>query len=189
MELREHVPSPNLAQSTFQAIAIHDPPPVLRHDDPQPAIRNGGRRQEDIHVLRPLALPPLKECADLIGAADANEPGKTFPPVRHREGYLLPTFTTSRCRPFLRRRDSVMRPARVFILARNPCLLTRFRLRGLYVGFIRDRPSHRSSSFRNELGKIAPPVKNSQRPRLPTAKTPVRGLVPPAVIDFSTSRF
>ncbi len=189
MELREHAPPANLAQSAFQAIPIHDPPPVLRHDDAQPTKRNGGRQQEDIHVLRPLALPPLKECADLIGAADSNEPGKTFPPLRHREGYLPPTVTTSRCRPFLRRRDRVMRPARVFILARNPCLLTRFRLRGLYVGFIRDRPIHGSCSFRNELGKIAPPVKNSQRLSLPAAEMPVGSHVPPVLIDFSTSRF
>ena len=189
MELREHVPSSDLAQSALQTIPGHDPPPVLGHDDSQPAKRNGGRRQEDIHVLRPLALPPLKECADLIGAADASEPGKTLPPLRHRPGYLLPTVTTSRCRPFLRRRDRVMRPARVFILARNPCLLTRFRLRGLYVGFIRDRPIHGKSSFRNELGKIALCVKISQRQPLLSVESPVRSLVPPVVIDFSTARF
>jgi len=55
---------------------------------------------------------------------------------------LLPGATTRRARPFLRRRERVARPPRVLIRSRNPCLLTRLRLRGLYVGFIRGCPIH-----------------------------------------------
>jgi hypothetical protein len=55
----------------------------------------------------------------------------------------------------------------VFILARNPCLLTRLRLRGLYVGFIPGCPIDGKSSSRNELEKIAacPEKRQRWRPR------------------------
>jgi hypothetical protein len=43
-------------------------------------------------------------------------------------------WTVRRLRPFLRRRDSTARPQRVFMRCRNPCLRTRLRLRGRYVG-------------------------------------------------------
>lgn len=85
---------------------------------------------------------------------DAGDARKALPGPRVGSGYLLPTDTMRRARPFLRRRERVARPPRVFIRARNPCLLTRFRLRGLYVGFIPDSPIHESSSFRKELKKI-----------------------------------
>ena len=45
--------------------------------------------------------------------------------------YLDPMLTTSRRRPRFRRRFNAFRPAFVLIRARNPCLLIRFRLRGL----------------------------------------------------------
>lgn len=38
--------------------------------------------------------------------------------------------------------------------ARNPCLLTRFRLRGLYVGFIPSGPIHFVHAIEGELDKI-----------------------------------
>lgn len=56
-----------------------------------------------------------------------------------RIAYLEPTLTVSLLRPRRRRRTRVLRPPGVFIRARNPCLFTRFRFRGLYVGFI---PGH-----------------------------------------------
>jgi hypothetical protein len=43
-------------------------------------------------------------------------------------------WTVRRLRPFLRRLDSTARPHRVFMRCRNPCLFTRLRLRGRYVG-------------------------------------------------------
>ena len=90
--------------------------------------------------------------------------GKTLPGPRLGDAYLLPTVTTRRARPLFRRRERVARPPRVFILARNPCLLTRLRLRGLYVGFIPDSPIHGRSSFQVELGKIAVHREFRQRP-------------------------
>lgn len=42
--------------------------------------------------------------------------------------------TDRRLRPFLRRRLKTARPQRVRMRARNPCFLTRLRLRGRYVG-------------------------------------------------------
>lgn len=50
---------------------------------------------------------------------------------------FAPTLTERRRRPRRRRRAKALRPPRVLIRARNPCLFTRFRFRGLYVGFIR----------------------------------------------------
>ena len=60
---------------------------------------------------------------------------------------FAPTLTESWLRPRLRRRASVLRPPRVFIRARNPCLFTRLRLRGLYVGFIRLPLSTRTTPY------------------------------------------
>ena len=63
------------------------------------------------------------------------------PRVRHvKSAYLEPTDTTSRRRPFRRRRVSVFRPARVLMRARKPCLFFRFRFRGLYVGIMAGGP-------------------------------------------------
>ena len=144
LRLREDEPSSYLPDPPLQPVPLNDAPPVLRDDDTQPGKRNGGRREEDVYQPRPLALPPLKDCADLIGVADADPSRETFTRSGRRSVYLLPTTTARRARPFFRRRERVARPPRVFILARNPCLLTRLRLRGLYVGFIRDSPIHGS---------------------------------------------
>lgn len=61
--------------------------------------------------------------------------------VRHVDSaYLEPTDTTSCRRPFWRRRVRVIRPPRVFMRARKPCLFFRFRLWGLYVGIMVGSP-------------------------------------------------
>ena len=59
-----------------------------------------------------------------------------------------------RARPRRLRRLSAFRPPVVFMRARNPCLFTRLRLRGLYVGFISGSPIHGKASLRVEPGKI-----------------------------------
>ena len=62
-----------------------------------------------------------------------------------------------RARPCRLRRFSVLRPPFVFMRARNPCLFTRLRLRGLYVGFISGSPIHGSArpwKAQNELDKM-----------------------------------
>jgi hypothetical protein len=56
-----------------------------------------------------------------------------------------------------------LRPPSVFMRSRNPCLFTRLRLRGLYVGFIPASPVHGFAAFRIELGKIAGGSENRQR--------------------------
>jgi hypothetical protein len=60
-------------------------------------------------------------------------PSGATPPRRGAptERYFEPTFTVSRLRPCRRRRFSASRPPRVFILARKPCLFSRFRFLGL----------------------------------------------------------
>jgi len=71
----------------------------------------------------------------LLGAA-----GLPAPPRAPYRGFFDPMRTTSARRPCRRRRLRVSRPALVFMRARKPCLFTRLRLRGLYVGFISSVP-------------------------------------------------
>ena len=58
------------------------------------------------------------------------------PHLERYRPFLDPIRTTSAARPRRRRRLSVARPALVLMRARKPCLLIRFRFRGLYVGFM-----------------------------------------------------
>ena len=72
-------------------------------------------------------------------------PRQTLPPRKPLGRRQLPpcfegTEIVSRCRPFFRRRARVARPQRVAIRVRNPCRLTRLRLRGRYDGCI--NPQH-----------------------------------------------
>jgi hypothetical protein len=75
---------------------------------------------------------PAAACFPAAGELRAAREAGTarVPLVRYRLRFLDGMRTVRRLRPFLRRRDSVARPQTVFIRARNPCLLTRFRLRG-----------------------------------------------------------
>lgn len=54
--------------------------------------------------------------------------------VTGSRAYFDPTLTARRFRPRRRRAFSTLRPPRVFMRARKPCLFRRFRFRGLYVG-------------------------------------------------------
>jgi len=70
------------------------------------------------------------------------------------------SLTVSLCRPFLRRRLSTLRPPRVAIRARNPCLFRRFRLCGWYVRFIPSYPLFRKKQRNCKsrmLGQIVVP--------------------------------
>lgn len=136
IQLRQQLPPCDLAKPSLHQIAVHHPLAVLRHDGPEPRTRSGGSRVEDVEVLRPPALPPPQQRFDLRAACDPRVPGETLTPGSRLGVYFPPTFTVSLARPRRRRRLSVLRPPFVFIRARNPCLLTRLRLRGLYVGFI-----------------------------------------------------
>jgi len=79
-----------------------------------------------------------------VGSSAFPLPASLFSLSRSGPGYFRPNFdpirTVRRFRPFLRLRFSVFRPPFFFIRARKPCLFFRFRLRGLYVGFMGDHP-------------------------------------------------
>ena len=131
---------------------------MLGDHQPPATTRDGGSRKEDVQVVRPLPLPPSQESSDLCALPDPTGPRKPEslwhpslaptprlasrratpgPPVMHRRGnYLEPMVTERVFRPRRRRRLRVLRPPRVFMRARNPCLLLRLRFRGRYVGFI-----------------------------------------------------
>lgn len=136
VEPRQHVPPADLPQPSLDQVTIDDPVAVLRNDSPEPGTRSGGRREEDVKIRRPPALPPLEQRLDIGAARDARLPRKRLSPGPRCAAYFPPTFTTSLARPRRRRRLSALHPPFVFMRARNPCLLTRFRLRGLYVGFM-----------------------------------------------------
>ena len=140
---RQHFESPDLTQPTPQTVAIHDGVPVLGHDHPEACTRSGGSREEDVEFGRPPSLPPPQQAPDFAGAPNSSQGRKAYFGWRPRLGggyavYFEPTSTTSLRRPFLRRLDSVLRPARVLIRARNPWVFFLFRFRGLYVGFMRN---------------------------------------------------
>jgi hypothetical protein len=91
---------------------------------------------------RPAPLPPSEDRPDLRATRDPlrtrqpPSPSSWMGRRRHlAPAYcFLPTTTTRRFRPCLRRRFRILRPAFVAIRARNPCLFFRFRLCGRYVG-------------------------------------------------------
>ena len=155
VETGENPPAPDLPKPPLQEISLDNPMAMLRNDESEPGTRSGGSREEDVHVSRPLALPPLQQLADLRTASNAGAPREPLDPVGWVAGYLPPTCTTICVRPRRRRRFSVFRPPTVFMRARNPCLFTRLRLRGLYVGFITASPIHGCTTFEDELEKIA----------------------------------
>src|SRR5690606_29998923 len=129
-------------EATFDPVPSGGRSLVARHDHAHPGISHGGRGVQDVQVGRPAPLPPLKQRTDLLATRDPPRARQPLPPtlIARRcchlppEFYFEPTATTSRLRPFFRRRLSTSRPARVLIRARNPCLLRRFRFRGRYVG-------------------------------------------------------
>jgi hypothetical protein len=105
--------------------------------------------------------------------------------ARRGRGYcfpcLPPMVTTRRLRPRLRRAFRTLRPPRVAMRARNPCLLIRLRLRGRYVGFIGAIPGtsiHSKAQTAEYIGR----AQNRQRSRDPP---PFRADSAP--LDFSTT--
>jgi hypothetical protein len=73
---------------------------------------------------------------------------QALPAIRRNRRYFPPIVTTKRARPRLRRRFSTFRPALVFMRERKPCLFTRLRFRGRYVGIMMNSPTHLYWSFR-----------------------------------------
>ncbi len=113
---------------------------VLRDDDTEPGVIHGGVGDEHIEIAGPFLFPARKNAPDVGAEPNANFSWIALTPAPAVRGYLPPTCTTIRVRPRFRRRFNVFRPPALFIRARNPCLFTRLRLRGLYVGFIDRQP-------------------------------------------------
>jgi hypothetical protein len=146
---------------------------IFRYDETEAGLlKILSGREKDVEVRRLSPSAPPEEVADVPRLADPARPGQTLAGRRFRRlrtvarvparvrihliyfAYFDPVTTTRRCRPLRRRRASVFRPALVLMRSRNPCLLMRFRFRGLYVGFILWRPSDRSSLPAFEQSKI-----------------------------------
>src|SRR5690606_37693726 len=97
LERWKDVPPADLAQPALQPVPLDDPPPVLRHHEPEPGTRSGGSADEDVQIPRPLALPPLQQRADLGPARHACVPRQALAPRRRGAGpYLPPILTVSR---------------------------------------------------------------------------------------------
>lgn len=116
---------------------------MLRHNQAQAQPLVSGRQKEDVQMRRLLPLPLPEEGPDVPGPGHPTRRRQSEPARRPRPragqnpgSYLEPTLTTSRRRPFWRRRFRVFRPPLVCMRARNPCLFFRFRFRGLYVGIM-----------------------------------------------------
>ncbi len=147
LQPRQQFTSRDLPQTPLQTIAVDDSMAMLRHHHAEPRIQKGGSGEDDVQMTRLRAFPPREQPPDVGTRSDPDGPGKSRDRTdRTRLGsrgapavhpsYLEPIFTVSLARPFLRRALSTARPLRVFIRARKPCLLTRLRLRGRYVGFM-----------------------------------------------------
>ena len=95
-----------------------------------------------LHPGGVLIVELIEKITDLGATANTSIPREALAAALPTGLYFPPTFTTICARPLFRRRLSALRPPAVFMRARNPCLLTRFRFRGLYVGFITASPSH-----------------------------------------------
>lgn len=120
---------------------------MFRHHEPKALPPVSGRQKEDVQMRRLLPLPFPEKRPDFPGPGHPTRRRQSEsarrPRCRVRQNqrpYLEPTLTTSRRRPFWRRRFRVLRPPFVFIRARNPCLFFLFRFRGLYVGIMISHP-------------------------------------------------
>jgi hypothetical protein len=74
-----HLPS-DVTETSLHEISIHNAMAMLRHDESEPGMRNGGSCEEDVQVLRPLSLPPLKQSTDLGTKSNARLAPETLAP-------------------------------------------------------------------------------------------------------------
>lgn len=128
--------APEFSKSAPQTIAGHRGGLELRNDQSHPWLARLVVRPQHIEMLEPPPPSPLLHPAQVCRKG---KPALVRPALSYRQ--RPPCFVGSemvkRFRPFLRRRESTSRPQRSAIRARNPCRLTRLRLRGRYVGCIR----------------------------------------------------
>lgn len=147
----------DLAEPPLQHITVDDPAAMLRHDYSESGPRGPRGRHVHIEARRALSLPLREQSTNLGAAVDPGPAGQALRSVGLGAYGFPAIFTAIRARPCRLRRLSVARPPFVAMRARNPCLFTRLRLRGLYVGFISGSPVHGSArpcEAKEELGKI-----------------------------------
>ena len=121
--------APQLPESAPQPIASHCRRSILRDNESHAWVVQGVWVPDHLERLRTIAAALLQCSPDV---ANPRQPaGSREPPRRRQEPPCFDGIeTVSRFLPFLRRRDKMARPQRVAMRARNPCLLTRRRLRG-----------------------------------------------------------
>lgn len=130
-----HVGAPDFLEPAPQTITGHRRVMELGNDKPHPGEARGTVGPDQLEMGAPAARPGA-EYPTNIGCPP--EPPGTIEPLSRRQypPCLEGSDTVNFRRPFLRRRDRMARPQRVAMRARNPCLFTRRRFRGRYVGFI-----------------------------------------------------
>jgi len=143
----QHLAAANFLQTPLDEVPSDGRAPQLRHHPTDARARRRPSQHVDVQPGRARAPAAPKDRSDL-GAA----PNLKFLRKRQRaspsaasgcpatsslqRAYFDPTETTRTRRPLRRLRFKILRPALARIRARKPCLLSRFRFRGLYVGFI-----------------------------------------------------
>lgn len=119
-------------------------------------------------------------------------PGRALVTRCYLRPNLVPIRTERRLRPLRRRRFRAFRPPLLFMRARKPCLFFLLRLRGLYVGFMKEPRSGAvgGRSLRTKHAKIS--VRSRPSQPCPGLAGPWRGGPPRRAgedapgIDFST---
>src|SRR5213078_4421012 len=114
---------PDLTQLPLEPVALHGSPRLSRHGQTDARAGNSLGTREPVQDEEPrghgTALP--------VDGVEVPRAGKAMATLHVRA--CESAQAESRLRPFARRRFRIVRPARVDILARKPCL--RFRLRTL----------------------------------------------------------
>src|SRR5690606_27388968 len=132
---RPDLAAPDFPEPPPQTIAGHRGRPELRNDQSHARMARWIVGPDHIEMLDPPAPASSEAVADVRGPREPVGPREA---LRWRQ--KLPCFdgseTTSRFRPFFRRRDNTARPQRSAMRARNPCFAIRRLLRGRYDGFI-----------------------------------------------------
>lgn len=130
-----HLGTPDFLEPAPQTITGHRRVMELGNYKPHPGEARGIVGPDQLETGGPAAFPGAEYPMDIGGPPEPLGAIETL--SRRQYPPCLEGMTTvSRRRPFLRRRDRIARPQRVAMRARKPCLFTRRRLRGRYVGFI-----------------------------------------------------
>lgn len=137
-ERRQHAPPHYLAKLPTQTVPRDGRSAESRNHESKAGMPQGVGAPVNVQSRRAVPAARPLHCLEIARAGQ--------PPTRRQAfaGQPPPCFdgtrTVNRLRPFRRRRLRISRPHRVFIRARNPCLLLRRRFRGRYVGFIENAP-------------------------------------------------